>query len=247
MSNEKPFSNPLQRLHYIVDVVQRAGTSNEEQAWKVWYRALQADAEVVFLRRFTKVCELNEESVSMVQSVGLGELHQRWVEPVAKLLRVEFLNLEWRNSKLPTDSIQALEFAADAMKHHASTETFIAAAERNKLREEADALLRDVVDSSLDHELKAFLVAQLFNILEALRVYPIAGAKELQRATEAAAGALMLQGPRLAEQAKNDPTARSFLLRFVDVATHISTLVTLANGLGELTTKVRELLSWISS
>lgn len=194
-----------------------AGTRGEQGGTptrEVWSRVFPESSRLADTTRLTAaVIDLSDQVAADIRQLP-GEPHDKlleWKPNVDRLLLCSLQNGDssWGNhsSLLDDKTIYSLDLCATKLSA-AAPERVLEADELKTFHDRIRELLREVIDSSLEADIKAFIVDQLHEIDRALQLYRVRGIRVVTKALEAVAGQALANG-HLANRAASTPAGRS--------------------------------------
>lgn len=228
---EEPYDNPAARLHaLLVGAVSNPAGESVELAWR---RTLDLDTgerdPVRFLQAFAAVCALPSAALARLESTQRGQAphFSRWLAPVVDTLESCASSLGQRTDtalqRITPEVLVSLESAAWLLHdedRRALPPRDVVAALLAAL-EELEAQLLAATD--VDETLREYLLLQVAQMMNAVRLVRVVGADGLQAAYERGVGASLVAVRR------HGPSA--WLDKFLGVVVQLEPLVSVGADL----------------
>jgi hypothetical protein len=159
-----------------------------------------------------------------VRAIGANDRYMTWIEPVREAFNSISLvgDLKGFVAPLKNEDSKALErlaFSADWLSQR-SSEKPIEDVQLTQIRDGLKELQKEIHASSLNDELKLFLLYQVGVILDAIGQYKLFGLRPLEQATNETIGALVLNRER--QQLSEVSAGKKFLQFLHDLAVVVS-------------------------
>lgn len=210
----------------LQDAVQKGGERSFLEVWGEVLGTDPADRTKAYqlLGDFFGLLELAKVEISahpeLKQSLYLGTL-----EGIEAILVNAHHHSPWNGvlSQLAGSNLRALEFCADQLDR-LSLEKEIPQSYLDIVQREVEAVIADLLASSLEQEAKQALIMKLEDVRAAILAYRLRGLDGLRLTTQSAVGALVMSYPRLQRTSKLD-----IVTKVLDLLVKLATLVEKAN------------------
>lgn len=212
-------NNPAGRLYVILS--DAASKNEKEQVFKVWASVFGVEEakETEIIRSLLSLQELVEEVHSLIENNTQlsSELFLKSFPNLRRAVSAQNLSNQWTNYKvrLNPETMTRLEFCAEVLSGEYG-ELPISDEEIVELKTQLAGLSEFVEKSSMQDELKVFVLIQLEELRRGIFDFKIHGAKGLRTALESVIGTTITQNVKYQEIKENDADVLLRLGQFLD-------------------------------
>lgn len=226
------YDNPAARLLAVLEAGKIVPVGDPCSA--VWAHLLDApNGSGLLMSRLGKLMDLPEQIISSMKERDFKDKSRYWAHwsyQVNLAFGSQNLKSDWNSfiSYIDDNTISGLGMTSELLKLKTNT-TLISSEHLTDFKVELENILESVIESSQPTEVKNYLVRQIRRLIVSIDEYRLTGALPILEHIEAAAGHTLF-----------DPQYKTFVndntlgIRFVEILSVISNVVTVATGLPSL-------------
>jgi hypothetical protein len=166
-------------------------------AWATLFSIDREDLGNLYVS-FSKLVELVKQTRSQVESISgpMREVALQSFTNIERALSITNWDASWQavTNYLDEVTVYGLKVAGAALSEKGFNQKKMETEELLELQQEAESLIKKVVDSEINLELKQELVNILVNLQQALSAYKYGGLEQLKRVIDRSYGTLMRYG-----------------------------------------------------
>ena len=224
--------NPAGRLYYIL--FEAKGQNNQLQVKKVWANlfGIEDDNSIEIFEIISLLNKLLAEvkrSIADIEGIN-KELFLVNFDKISRVLTLTNLEINWANivHNLDDATLLNLAFCSEALSS-IKAESLIENTELQELQELVESLSHAVISTSINKDLKNFILSQLEFIRKAILSYRIQGVDGLKKALEHNIGALVIN-----KDISTKPQNKDILEKYSKILEKLEKVINLASKTKQL-------------
>jgi hypothetical protein len=221
-------NNPAGRLYNLFEKGKKP-SYKKDRVREVWTDLLYVpkNDNSILLGRIGRVMALPpliEKKIRQEEDID-HSVYLRWLPKVSNAFKLLNLEAPWHNFIEPIDqmTLYGLEICSEQLSRK-QPELEIKTGDIEKIKNEVEKLLQEIISSDIEKNLKDFLLNHIGKIKNAIEEYEFEGVVPLQKAFESTIGAISLH-PEIHEKIKSSKHREGFWTFLTRVALVLSLVV----------------------
>ncbi len=232
--------NPAGRLLYILQECKKI--SQHSTGREAWRKILNVNAnnDALLVSRLGKVMELPNQVINDIQNnfPNQKNSHKHWSAKVNTAFTQHDLNGQWSKfiQHIDEHTINYLTMSVDLLDTKENI-TILSTEKIEKIREQIDTILKEIIKMDLDENFKKYLTRYLRQILTSIDEYNISGIIPIMESIEATLGHAFLDEKYRANLTNTDSGKK-----IIKVLSSIADIITVSIGLPQIAGQLTQFL-----